>query len=343
MGKFSVEYFFSGRHRFPEAVEPFPDSLAEVSFSWPGILPAPVSGDLDFLRRELVSDLKWCRAHGLSLDLALTAVCYGPDASTAVQRREVLDLIDLLSGHGLRPDTVTTTSPYLARIIKRFRPGIGVRAPFGMRLNHLISFEYLADCYDAFFVGGDVQRDLDAMRRFSAWCRENGKKLCMLANSGCLRNCPWRTFHGTLESHGPEAARRDAVSTGFSPVLCEKIFDDAQMVEFLRGSWIRPEDIGWYEPHVDMVALATSGSPDPSAIVAAYVSGRFEGDLFHLLVPGFHGRPRPVLLENSAFPDDWAESGIAGRCAVNCVHCGRCETVLARISRTNPAAANRSV
>jgi len=34
------------------------------------------------------------------------------------------------------------------------------------------------------------------------------------------------------------------------------------------------------------------------------------------------------------------ESGIAGKCAVNCSHCGRCETVLAKISRINPAAAN---
>jgi len=255
----------------------------------------------------------------------------------------VLELIDLLAGRGLRPDTVTTTSPYLARIIKRFRPGIGIRAPFGMRLDHLIALEYLADCYDSFFAGGDVQRDLSTLRRFRAWCMEHGKQLCLLANSGCLRNCPWRTFHSTLESHGPAAARRDCAALGFNPVLCEKMFDESRLAEFLRGSWIRPEDIAGYGRYADTVALATAGSPDPAAIVGAYAAGRFDGDLFQLLVPGFHDRPHPVLLENSAFPDDWAESGVAGKCAVNCVHCGRCETVLAAISRTNPASANRTV
>lgn len=340
MKKFSAGYFFSGKCRFPEAVEPYLDAVAEVSFPWPGILPAPVNGDLAALRATLIRDLKWCRERGLALDLALTATCYGHSASTAGQRHEVLELIDHLSAQGLRPNTVSTYSPYLARIIKRFRPGIGLRTAPGMRLNHLIALEYLADCYDEFFIGGDVQRDRDTLRRFHSWCLAHGKKLCLLANSGCLRSCPWQTFHETLESHNPEAARRDGAQIGFNPVLCERMFDDGRLIEFLRGSWIRPEDIAKYQAYIDIIALSTADSPDPAVVVGAYCAGSFNGDLFSLLDPGFRDRPHRVLLENSAFPADWVESGIAGKCAVNCSHCGRCETVLAKISHINPAAAN---
>ena len=35
-------------------------------------------------------------------------------------------------------------------------------------------------------------------QHFADWCRANGKKLCILANSGCLGNCPWQTYHDNL-------------------------------------------------------------------------------------------------------------------------------------------------
>ena len=39
------------------------------------------------------------------------------------------------------------------------------------------------------------------------------------------------------------------------------------------------------------------------------------------------------MLDNASFPSDWAESGVAGACAANCTHCGRCAEVLARVLR----------
>ena len=40
---------------------------------------------------------------------------------------------------------------------------------------------------------------------------------------------------------------------------------------------------------------------------------------------------RPNRIDNKSIPADWVTSGIAGECANNCTHCGKCEQVLEQV------------
>ena len=114
-------------------------------------------------------------------------------------------------------EIVTTASPFIARTFKKAFPEIEVRASVNMRLTTLQAFKYLAPLFDSYYLGRDVQRNLETVKRFSGWCRANGKKLCILANSGCLRNCPWQTYHDNLIAPTSAADSRATSSTSSSP------------------------------------------------------------------------------------------------------------------------------
>ncbi|MDD4816813.1 MAG: hypothetical protein PHI85_02445 [Victivallaceae bacterium] len=314
---------------FIKVTEKYLDALCEVYFPWPGIVNARgFTGDMGEMREQLTDDLRWCRDHGLALDLLINGTCYGEKTATTGMHSEIVAALRDLDSLGLMPDIVTTTLPFVGRVLKMDFPKIEVRASVNMRLTSTLALDYIAPLFDSFYIGRDVQRDFPTLKLFRKWADGHGKKLCMLANSGCLRNCPGQTMHETILSHDVmpfDEGRR----LNFSPIFCDNIYGAGKYEEFLRATWIRPEDIELFTPYASVFKLSTRKVHDPEPILKAYASGDYDGDLAKIV------DPRPFFpffsVDNKSFPSDWAESGVAGICAVNCTHCGRCGEVLRRV------------
>ena len=343
--KFAVGHFLTDKPDDPASfrvlAERFADRLREVYFPWPGLsnARAKVYNNPDDESR-IAADLKYCREHGMKLDILANATCYGDKAYTEEQRLQIVGIIKHLDEMGLYPEIITTTSPYIAKVFKVNFPDIEVRASVNMRLRNTLALEYLAPLYDSYYICRDVQRDLPTFRKMAAWCKDHGKKLCMLANSGCVRNCPWQVFHETLLSHNfaEKFHEMDYLQTG---LVCNEIFSRRKKVEeFLRCTWIRPEDIHVFEPYLETIKLSTREAKFPLEIAEAYVNASYDGNLLHLMDP-YHGYGfRPNRVDNKSFPADWVTSGIAGKCADNCTHCGKCEQILKQVTKydLNPTA-----
>lgn len=316
-------------------------SVKEVYFPWvdePSGRPKlgyEEEDDPEEIAAALRRDLTRLRGAGVKLDLLLNANCYGAEAMSVKLETHVLDILATLDSWGLRPEIVTTASPFVARTVKKSFSEMEVRASVNMHLTTLQAFRYLAPFFDSYYVGRDIQRDLDAVRRLSDWCRGHGKKLCLLANSGCLRNCPWRTFHDNLIAHS-DAAMKVPNVRGWSPHLCWTLYrDEANFPEILKATWIRPEDLSRYEGVVDVVKLATRQHANPDMVMMAYASRRFEGNLLDLLEPGFSPAFYPHFIDNTAFPADWADR--VSRCSHECHNCSYCEEVFKRFPRIDSA------
>ena len=343
--KFAFGYFFEKRNGFTfrDLVEQYAPYLKEVYFPWPGLLSArELEGDPLPLRKKLIDDLKFCRSKGLDLDLLVNATCYGNISFTPAQREDYYAQLRELSSHGLMPEIVTTTSPYIAKISKNFDPSVDRRASVNMRLISTIAMEYVSKEFDSFYLCRDIQRDLPTVKTFARWGEKNGKALCLLANSGCLRFCPWQTFHETLLSHHFKHALPEIKKLKMPSTLCSGLIADKQFEEILRGSWIRPEDLFRYEPYVSVIKLSTREADHPDLILKAYTSGSFDGNLLHLLDPDFSCFVAPKIFDNKSFPKEWSEGKIAGHCAANCTHCGKCTEVLNLVMKRDPKMADYS-
>ena len=336
--KFAVGHFLTDNPdspvSFAELARRFADRLREVYFPWPGLSNARAKVYKNANDEErIVADLKYCRAHGMKLDILANATCYGEKAFTEEQRLQIVGIIRHLDELGLYPEIVTTTSPYIAKLFKKIFPDIEVRASVNMRLRNTLALEYLAPLYDSYYICRDVQRDLPTFRKMAAWCRDHGKKLCMLANSGCVRNCPWQVFHETLLSHKFIDTFHEMEAQELE-LLCNNIFSRKRSFEdFLRCSWIRPEDIHVFEPELETIKLSTREAKYPLEIVEAYVNGSYDGNLLRLMDPYHAFGFRPNRIDNKSFPADWVTSGIAAKCAENCVHCGKCGRILEQVTK----------
>ena len=283
--------------------------------------------DPDELAAALKRDLTRLRNAGVGLDLLLNANCYGAEAMSTALEKRVEGILETLDSWGCMPEICTVASPFVARTVKALAPDVEVRASVNMRLTTLQAFRYLAPLFDSYYLGRDVQRNLETVKRFSDWCHANGKKLCILANSGCLRNCPWQTYHDNLIAHSDDAMKAGNVR-GWNPHLCWTLYKDRKnFAEILKATWVRPEDIHRYDGLVDVVKLATRQHANPDMVMSAYERGAFEGNLLDLFEPGFSPAFFPAFIDNTAFPPDWFEKTSA--CARECSECGYCEKVLA--------------
>ena len=310
---------------FAEIVADYREKLGEIYFAFPGTASGrPSGGNIPERIEQLEYELGCFRRMGIALDLLFNGNCYGSWAISEKFQREIISTLERLESLELLPEIITTTTPFAATVVKRHFPEIEIRASVNMRLDSITALEYLADKFDSFYIRRDLQRDLPTVEKFHLWCRDHGKKLCMLANSGCLRNCPYQTFHDNMVSHDHEIREVRNVRD-FMPHLCWERYSDAEnRSDFLRSSWIRPEDVEKYAPFIDVMKLATRQTRSPRMIISAYTSGCFNGNLYDLTEPCFSGKFAPEVLDNRALDNE----ELPGLCASNCTHCGRCEALL---------------
>ena len=337
--KFEFGYFFGNRagRSFRDLAEEYAPFLREVCFPWPGLLSAcEIDGDPIELRKQLVDDLRFCRSKGMRLDLLADATCYGETAFTVVQREEYLGHLKAMADAGVAPETVTSVSPYIAIITKKFSETVERRASVNARFFSSLAMEYVSPEFDSYCIARDVQRDLPTVRKIAAWADKNGKQLSMAVNGACLRFCPWQRFHETLCSHHFAHALPELKRVSMPSTLCAGVIAEKNYEEILRASWIRPEDLHRYEPYVSLVTLLTWEAPRPDLILRAYTSGTFDGDLLLLLDHDYASMLAPMMFDNKAFPPEWSEGKIAGLCAADCTHCGKCADTLKRVLKRAP-------
>ena len=313
--------------RLVKAIVAHRDAVGEVYFAWPGIANGRNTVALregmtewEQLERQ-IADLEALSAAGLRFNLLLNGNCYGRASLSRAFYTKIGDLTDWIEARfGLA--SITTASPVIARFIRDNFPDIEVRASVNMEIGTREGVEYLADVMDGFYVKRELNRHITEVRAFADFCHRLGKKVYLLANSGCLNHCSCRTFHDNLVSHEAELMQMDNAFAFEGQCRTFLSKGDARRRLIQLSNWIMPRDLPRYEGVVDGFKLATRVSANPELIVYAYASGRFSGNLLQLTEPDFSGLYRPAILSADRMPGDFFE--VTSACGRDCDACGYC-------------------
>lgn len=322
-----VGYQLRSDSRLIDAILSHADRVKEVYFAWPGVANgrSTVSQKLDIPAWEALdrqrAELDRLSRAGIRLNLLLNGNCYGAEALSRSFFTRIGDLIDTLAGQ-YALSSITTASPVIARFVKQNFDELEVRASINMEIATREGMEYLSEHMDGFYVKRELNRSIERVREFADICHSMGKKVYLLANSGCLNYCSARSFHDNLVSHEAELMKMDN-AFAFDG-MCRQFLSDAEKRRRILqlSNWIRPEDLCRYEGIVDGAKLATRVSENPEMIVHAYANGRFPGNLLSLTEPDFSAMYRPLVLSNSRMPGDFFEK--TSGCDRKCEGCGYC-------------------
>lgn len=181
-----------------------------------------------------------------------------------------------------------------------------------------------------------LNRDMRRLAEVAADCRRElpEAELHLLANEGCLRQCPFRPAHEAhiaLSRFGPEACRQ--ASGGLTELNrelgCIRLFF-AEPWRILASPFIRPEDAGAYAGVVDGLKLCgrTRGPGTMAAIVRAYSRGSFQGNLLRLM-DAMEGLFQAMHVGNAELPRGFHATVAA--CRGRCAACGYCAGLAASV------------
>ena len=294
----SVGYQLPERYSIVEVIETYRDAVSEVYFPWFGIpdgrgVSIRYEADQYLMEKELLQ----LRNMGVKLHLLLNANCYGKEALSKKFAETLESMLAFLT-EKFNLSGITTTSLFAARLCKKQFPELEVRASVNMNIASAQAMSYVSDYFDGFYVSRSLNRDPEAVKKL----RLPGKKLYLLANSGCLSNCPAHTFHDNLVAH--EAELDHAQSCWNFQGICWERYGKKANQEFILAdsTWIRPEEVDLYEDLVDGIKVASRTNPSFGTIIKAYAERSFEGNILSLCEPDFS---RLISLDNKSFPDGW--------------------------------------
>jgi len=331
MKNLSVGYQDNERVPFSSIVASYRDKIDEVYFPWVDTATGRskicgYDGYFDYsLQARLVEELQKIKAMGIKLDLLFNANCYGEEAMSQVLQGKIYSILDYLTDSGLRPEVVTTTSPAIASMLKEQYEDIEIKASVNMKIGTVKGMQYVAHLFDSYCIAKECNRDINRLKELRQWANENGKKLTMLANSGCMRDCSGQIFHDNLVAHESEVAKQKNVD--FLPYMCWNFLKKQEnWVSVLQNTWIRPEDIHHYDGLVDQVKLATRAHHLPGMVIDAYARRKYSGNLLDLFEPGFGEAFAPFVIDSSKLPEDFWERTTF--CTKNCQQCHGCEQIL---------------
>ena len=315
-----------------EIIADYREAIAEVYFPWADMPSGRAAlatwrGDTDWTaQQQLLGDLAALRKMGLRVDLLFNANCYGGRAISRWLENQVRSVLDYLGEAVGGVDIVTTTSPFVAQVVKQHHPQVETRASVNMRIGTVKGMQYLADIFDSYHVQRDNQRNLEYLAELKSWADENAKSLVILANSGCLAFCSGQTFHDNMVAHEAEIDETINVTEWEAHTCWRFLQERANWAAILQNTWIRPEDIRHYEGLCGVVKLATRMHARPRLVIDAYARGSFYGNLLDLCEPGFGPALAPYVIDNSRFPADWFAR--TSCCDRRCHRCDYCAGVL---------------
>jgi len=174
----------------------------------------------------------------------------------------------------------------------------------------------------------NLDRLKDTSRRIRAACP--GMALSLIANEGCLHQCPFKPAHDAhvaLVNEGLCGERTFAMNRDFG---CVRRMLDAPGT-MLASPFIRPEDAAMYEGLVDGIKLCgrNRGADFLKRAVTAWMKGVYDGNLLDLM-DAMGDLSDRMRIPNHGLPDDFAAR--VTTCDKHCTGCGWCRDVMRAIA-----------
>lgn len=162
-----------------------------------------------------------------------------------------------------------------------------------------------------------------------------GLHIHLIANEGCLLNCPYKAAHDAhiaVVNEGLCGDRTFAMNRDFGCI--RRLLTAPE--EFLRSPFIRPEDASEYDSVADAIKLCgrNKGIDFLKRTIAAYAEGQYAGNLLDLM-DAMGDLSDQVDIPNRKLPEDFLHQ-VTG-CTKTCQTCRWCASLAEEIVvRTDP-------
>ncbi len=234
-------------------------------------------------KKRLNEHATLARKAGIQFNYLLNAAAMGGMETTAGGYKSIRRILDMVSELGL--NSITVSNPLLLQISKRHNPGLEVKVSAFANVVNVFQARQWAD------MGADVitaspvalNRELKTLEEMAGTVNA---EIQVILNNNCIQSCAFYNTHANLHSH---SSQKGHWSKGYMIDYCLLNCRTARLTDpalYIRGDWIRPEDMDLYESlGMEYFKVVNRSNPTDVIIrrVQAYAARRFDGNLLELV------------------------------------------------------------
>lgn len=155
----------------------------------------------------------------------------------------------------------------------------------------------------------------------------------LLANEGCIDQCPYKLTHDSLIALLNTGANVDTLAIN-RDLGCMRRLNQAPW-RILASPFIRPEDVHHLAPAAGLIKICgrTLGPGFLMNTIRAYIQGHYNGNLFDLL-DACNWMARTIELPNHRLPESYWN--LMTTCRKECRTCTVCQEIWKQTARTRP-------
>ncbi|MCI5192106.1 MAG: hypothetical protein D3915_03105 [Candidatus Electrothrix sp. AU1_5] len=203
----------------------------------------------------------------------------------------IKDKLKYLSDIGV--DVLTITHPFLARMIKSNEFSFDIRTSLNNYVNSVDQAKMFLDLgYNSLIISEDELRNLSLMRKIIEEC---AVPIEVIINNNCVRKCINRFAHQSMVGDPNVEAERLRKFQKMMFAQCYGTFHK-NFNEFMKSSWIRPEDIPRYLD-IGVTIFKLSGRTFPTddimRCLTIYASRSYSGNVLDYMIK------KPFLTKNT--------------------------------------------
>ena len=220
--------------------------------------------------------------HDLKYIYLLNSPCLSNLETTRKFNDQLFAFVGTLVDMGV--DGFVVAMPYLLDMIKHHFPKLKVSISTFAIINSITKAKVWEDKgADRIIIQQDLNRDFTLLEKIR---RAISCEIELFANNLCLDQCPYPPFHAAFNAHGSKTKEK---TKGFALDYCAYQCQQRRLknpVEFIRGRFIRPEDLHLYEEiGIDVFKLADRMKSTAwlTNVTKAYHNRRYDGNLVHLI------------------------------------------------------------
>lgn len=228
-------------------------------------------------REEAEKYIKTAKENNLEFNYILNGTELSNEFSKKTTKK-IYENLDWITSIGVK--WVTLSNPRIAKIIKDNYPNLNINVSIFAHIRTKRQIEFWEKLGAKSI---NLDRELIRNKKQLEFLTKNTNvELILLANDPCLLNCPYELYHDNLMSKNSVTGDEYYHYCSFTCML-EYI---SNPVEIIKSSFIRPEDIGYYEKlgiHNFKIVDRNRTTKYIVNVVKAYVNRKYKGNLIDLM------------------------------------------------------------
>ncbi len=268
--------------------------------------------------------------HGIKVNMLINGQCEGLAFYEERNLKRLLEYIRFFRNEfGL--DSITVIDAIHLEDIKNYIPDIELHSAVNLMVNTVQKARYLkALGADVITIDKDINKDIGMIKKIK---EATGLSLKMLVNDSCLPDCVYRIQHANAVGHVGCLNYEEYEEFGKDINLvfirqCGKLYKESPWL-FFKSSFIRPDDIKYYEGIVDSIKIVDrmGSTGEILNIIDAYSKDTYSGDLLDLVFVGKAAlRKKGITILNGMMPEDFFAKITS--CSKDCMECNYCRNIL---------------